>query len=564
MTDVRDRPSRPERSAGRGYERLRRAFADERCVMLDGGVATELPGAGLDEPGWGTRALVEAPDAVLAVHRSYLDAGCDVISTDTWGLASAAEDLHWMDLGRRGLSLAREAVGDRDCAIAFSLNGEVDGELGGETARLLGRMFNDDPGPPDLILLETLSLLPSSLDRTVEELVATGLPVWLSFRRCRHGLCGVFGQHWGGPEGDAFGRAARRFEQMGVAALAINCIPPDHVAGMVSYLRDFVDLPLGVYPNLGYYTDRGWSFDPGVGGAEYAELALRWREEGAQIIGGCCGVRPEHIAAARQRLDGTRPGHRRPLAEPAAETPAQPAPAWTDARGRALYPLPFPKLDVEPGVIAPAAPSFMAWRHLFAEGIGAGRRCLDVGCGTGILGVQLALNHAAHVHCIDIDARAVSNTLANAFRNGVSDRVTGATVDLYPWVPEEHYEVVVASLAQRPTDPFQSGASHRRSDYYGRMLLDQLIAKLPDALAPEGTAYVVQLSIVSQQHTAALLAEVGLEATVVDYALCPPPPDHAEIRAQVERVEALSDAHHHAIGDQTALAAYLLEIRHAN
>ena len=86
------------------------------------------------------------------------------------------------------------------------------------------------------------------------------------FRRCRHGLCGVYGEHWGGPEGDAFGRAARRFEQMGVRALLINCIPPDHVAGMVSYLRDFVDLPLGVYPNLGYYTDRGWRFDPGVGG----------------------------------------------------------------------------------------------------------------------------------------------------------------------------------------------------------------------------------------------------------------------------------------------------------
>jgi hypothetical protein len=56
----------------------------------------------------------------------------------------------------------------------------------------------------------------------------------------------VYGEHWGGPEGDAFGRAARRFEEMGVGALAINCIPPDHVAGMLSWLRDFTDLPLGV------------------------------------------------------------------------------------------------------------------------------------------------------------------------------------------------------------------------------------------------------------------------------------------------------------------------------
>lgn len=116
MTDIRDRPGSPQRSAGLGYQRITDALAAGRCVMLDGGVATELPGAGLDEPGWGTRALVDAPDAVLAVHRSYLEAGCDVISTDTWGLAGVAADLHWMDLGRRGIQLAREAVGDRGAA----------------------------------------------------------------------------------------------------------------------------------------------------------------------------------------------------------------------------------------------------------------------------------------------------------------------------------------------------------------------------------------------------------------------------------------------------------------
>jgi S-methylmethionine-dependent homocysteine/selenocysteine methylase/SAM-dependent methyltransferase len=578
-----------ETRAADAYDRITEMISGGRCVILDGGLGTELPRAvgsdrALDEPLWGTRALVDAPDAVLRVHGRYVEAGCDVISTNTWGLATALADhgpdlwndaeapVHWMDVARRGLRLARRAIvehgREEDCAVAFSLNGDVDSEGGRETIRLLARLFADEPHPPDLILLETLSVLGESLDRTVEGLLATGLPVWLSFRRCRYGLCGVYGQHWGGPEGDAFGRAARRFESMGVSALLVNCIPPDHVDGMVSFLRDFCDLPLGVYPNLGYYTDRGWSFDPGVGGAEYAEMALRWRAEGAQIIGGCCGVRPEHVEVARERLDGTRPGHERPAdsvdarGNGAATLAASPPPPWTDRRRRRLFPLPFPDLTTEPGVFVPHAPSFMTWRYLFREGIGAHQRCLDVGCGSGLLGVQLALNGASHVLAIDIDRRAVANTMGNAFRNGVSERLTAQVVDLYPWVPAERYEVIVSCLYQKPTDPFRQARSHRWGDYWGRTMLDHLIAKLPDALAPEGTAYIVQFSIVSQQRTAELLREAGFTAQVVDYTMFQFPPDFEESREQVRRVEQLSDAYHLQVGEHGVLVAYLLEVRH--
>ena len=77
----------------------------------------------------------------------------------------------------------------------------IDSEMGGETGRLLARLFADEPEPPDLILLETLSVLPESLDARSTSCWRPGCPVWLSFRRCRHGLCGVYGQHWGGPGG---------------------------------------------------------------------------------------------------------------------------------------------------------------------------------------------------------------------------------------------------------------------------------------------------------------------------------------------------------------------------
>src|SRR5277367_1394058 len=105
--------------AGHPYGRVKTLLAQARCVMLDGGIATQLPaeltGNG-DDRLWGTRALLEAPDAVQAVHRGYVGAGCDVITTDTWGLASAlaeggprlwasTEPVHWMDLAREGVRL---------------------------------------------------------------------------------------------------------------------------------------------------------------------------------------------------------------------------------------------------------------------------------------------------------------------------------------------------------------------------------------------------------------------------------------------------------------------------
>src|SRR5213592_714697 len=221
-----------------------------------------------------------------------------------------------MDVARLGIVLARRGVEEAgrtgECAVAFAISEEVHSAERRGTMELLARVFEEEP--PDLILLETLTLIrdPSTFE-TVELLLETGLPVWLSFRRCRHGVCGVFGQHWGPPEGDLFGRAARRFERMGVGALLINCLPVDHVSGMIPWLRDFTELPLGVYPNLGHLAGGRWRFDEEIDARAYAELALHWREEGAQIIGGCCGVTPEHIAAVVGAVRGTTPGNKRPV-----------------------------------------------------------------------------------------------------------------------------------------------------------------------------------------------------------------------------------------------------------
>jgi S-methylmethionine-dependent homocysteine/selenocysteine methylase/SAM-dependent methyltransferase len=575
-------------ASGGRYERLTRLIATDQPVIMDGATGTELIRVGgerpeLEEHLWGLTAILENPGDVKAVHRRYIEVGCDVICTDTWGLATAlrngqarlwetSEPIHWMDLARRGVRLAREAAAEAqredEVAVAFSINGDVDTPDGRETIRLLARAFEQDP--PDLILVETLTLIRSSTYATVEALLDTGLPVWLSFRRCRHGVCGVYGEHWGGPEGDAFGRAARRFEEMGVGALAINCLPPDHVTGMLAWLRDFTDLPLGVYPNLGYLSAAGWRQESGVSADEYAELALHWRGEGAQIIGGCCGVGPDEIAAAKTALTNTKPGHARPDALPnegvttiSTETKRAPATRWADTRGRVMYPVDFPDITVEPGVFAPTQGSFLVWKYFYREGIGAHQRCLDIGCGTGLLTVQMARNGAAHVHGIDIDSAAVKNTMANAFRNGVADRVSAAVQDLYPWVPEERYDVIVASLYQTPVDPFEPVVSHRPLDYWGRGLVDHLLRMLPEALADDGTAYVMQLSIIGERRTTQLLDRLGYQARVVDFGLFEFTELFNDARDQIARVEDLSDAYHLKLGATDVMAAYLLEITKA-
>lgn len=573
----RIRGDEPMAAADSGtYTAIRRRIDNGRCIVLDGGVTTELSHEhGRDEEHlWGIEALASVPEEVRAIHRRYVEAGVDVVTTNTWALPTVVDspDLtaHWMDIARRGVRAARAAISDLgregEVAVAFSLNGDLDTADGPETVALLARTLADEP--PDLVLLETLSVIRPSLDRVVEAILATGLPLWLSFRRCPQGLCGVYGQHWGGPEGDVFGRAARRFEEMGVSALLVNCIPPDHVDGIVSYLRDYTDLPLGVYPNLGYYTSAGWHTESEVAGEDYAQMALRWREEGAQIIGGCCGTRPEHIASARDRLMDTLPGDRRRVASAVPEDGIEPPPGrappdWSDRRGRPLFPLPVPAIARRSGVSAPIPGTYLLWRYLFDERVGAHQRCLDIGTGSGLQTVQLALNGAVHVHAIDLEEQAIANTLDNAFRNGVADQVSGEVADVYPWLPSERYELVVADLPQVPLAPATRLTSHRPADYWGRGLVDQVIRKLPSALAAEGTALVTLTSLISRDRTLDLIAQVGLTATVVAWdveRVSDEVRDHPEHVAQVEQ---LSDGYTLTVADDQLLAVYVVELRHA-
>ena len=139
-----------------GYRHVESLLGAERCVILDGGVETEvqrLSGRSPDQELWGTGALYQAPETVLDVHRGHLAAGCNVLSTATWSILSAPEaeqrarlsqgdPSHWIDIARLGIQLARKATAEagreQDCAVAFAISEEVNSPARRQTIELLG------------------------------------------------------------------------------------------------------------------------------------------------------------------------------------------------------------------------------------------------------------------------------------------------------------------------------------------------------------------------------------------------------------------------------------------
>ena len=301
------------------YGRVDALLQSGGCVLLDGGIATELQRVRSEdraqrrEP-WGTWALFRGPMEVLEVHRRYVASGCDVISTNTWSVLEAADESDeesgsggrtplWLDASRLGVRLARRAIAEAgreaECSAAFCINSSLIDERASGRLELLSWMWTEEA--PDLVILETLETIPDeAVLQTIEMLCDTGLPVWVSFRRRKDGMSTVGGQVVPDSDADAFGQALEQMRGIGVGAVLVNCVPIEHLDVTMRWLREQSPLPIGCYPNLGHSAGSHWEFDSDIGPREYARLAESWVSSGARIVGGCCGVTPEHVAALRE------------------------------------------------------------------------------------------------------------------------------------------------------------------------------------------------------------------------------------------------------------------------
>jgi S-methylmethionine-dependent homocysteine/selenocysteine methylase len=298
------------------YDRLRKKLEQRGYAVVDGGVATELErarAARTDGQQWGTWALYSAQTEVLEVHRRYVGAGCDVLSTNTWAILDEAANwggagppAAWEQAADAALILARRATAevsrDDDCAVAFCINGDLGAARSLGALELLTWRWREEA--PDLVIFETLDELPGEeVFEAVAMVTDLGLPVWVSMRRAAGGMASADGQVKPDAHRSDFRRAVERLEAGGVSALLVNCVPRSLLADAVSEFTRASSLPVGCLPNLGSVEDGRWQPDDCVSPEQFAGEALQWLEAGAQIIGGCCGVDPDHIRAVHRTLE---------------------------------------------------------------------------------------------------------------------------------------------------------------------------------------------------------------------------------------------------------------------
>lgn len=319
-------------------------------AVIDGGLATTLEARGhvLDTVLWSAKLLRDDPDSIRAIHLEFLEAGADCITTVSYqaslpGFAAVGiDETEGASLLRLSSELAlsardgflAERTAPTDPAaspsstpaspsstpappssapaplVAASIGpygayladgSEYDGRYGLDRRDLdafhRGRFELLAATGVDLLACETI---PSRMEAEVLLDILDDRPdhvwAWLSFS-CADGSR----LHDGTPIEDAVSLCEGRDR---IAAVGVNCTPPEHVPELVGRARSVTDRYLIAYPNSGEaYDAESGAWSGGEAGRDsWLSGTLAARDAGAEIVGGCCRVGPEGIAELRSRL----------------------------------------------------------------------------------------------------------------------------------------------------------------------------------------------------------------------------------------------------------------------
>ncbi len=293
-----------------------------QTTLLDGGMGRELKrmGAPFRQPEWSALALMEAPDFVSKAHAAFTAAGAEVVTTNSYavvpfhiGEARFAADGGM--LAARAGRLARAAADDgagRKILVAASLPplfGSYRPDLfdAARAPELLRTLVEGLSPHADLWLAETLGSIAEAA-AVRDALAGDARPLWISFTLADDR-----------PEpsdprlrsGEPVAEAVRAAAQLGAVAVLFNCSQPEVMAPALEVARDTLAaqdgaIQIGAYANAFQPKDESAQANEEVSDLRndldppgYLGFARDWVRRGATIVGGCCGIGPEHVAALR-------------------------------------------------------------------------------------------------------------------------------------------------------------------------------------------------------------------------------------------------------------------------
>ena len=285
------------------------AFIKDNITLLDGATGTQFQLRGLPAGKSPELLNLEDPALVEEIHRAYVEAGSDVVYVNTFG-ANRLKMPHGKaeSIVRAGVEIARRAAGDKFVALDIGPTGALCEPLGSmtfdEAYAVFAEVVKAGAGA-DLIVIETMSDLTELRAALLAARENSSLPVMCSmtFEESGRTFTGVL------PE--AFALCASPFADV----VGINCsLGPDKLLPVMKRVAAYTQKPLFINANAGL-PDANMNYE--LSPEAFSALHGEYLKMGVNILGGCCGTTPEHIAALKKLIEGKKPLKRR-VAVPAA------------------------------------------------------------------------------------------------------------------------------------------------------------------------------------------------------------------------------------------------------
>lgn len=283
---------------------------EEKTIIFDGAMGTLIMAAGMSSIKSPTLLNLERPELVTDFHKQYFNAGADVVLTNTFGanlikLKSEGIEGQMETLNREAVKLARQACSnDKFVAGDIGPSGKMLPPIGDctyeemqETFYLQAKVLIESG--VDMLIIETMYSLEEAVGAVHGARNAGDIMVIASmtFNKTEMGYFTLMGE--------TVGQCASTLEQAGADMLGANCTLGS--ADMIELTKEFrasTAKPILIQPNAGKpVTRKGLTYYKQTP-SEFARDAMILKENGADMIGGCCGTNPEFIQALSAALSG--------------------------------------------------------------------------------------------------------------------------------------------------------------------------------------------------------------------------------------------------------------------